>query len=314
MSCAKSTDPTVSDPAAGQPDEASSPHLPASAVRRVIPARVQDELRAAGRTFSAELIAAQKARFAELLGEAGASHVSRDIPYGPDDRQRVDLHAAAPLEAGPLRPMVLYVHGGGFVGGARRDSVPPFYDNVGAWAAGHGWIGATMSYRLAPQHRWPAGAEDVGSAVRKLRERAAEIGGDPDRVVLFGHSAGAAHVAGYLAEQGGPIAPGIAGVVLQSGIYDPLSADEEIAEIVALYYRDARPSTVPALTMLTMPLLLGVGEYDPLIFRRQAALVCPPQVATGHSHFSAVYSLGLDDAYGESVAAFVHDAVGMRKT
>lgn len=257
-----------------------------------------------------DVIAAQKAMLADLHDEAPTTYVTRDIPYGTDDRQRFDLHAAEPLVAGARRPIVLFVHGGGFVGGARRDPVAPFYDNVGAWAAGEGWIGATMSYRLAPQHQWPAGAEDVGSAVRALRERAAEFGGDPDRIVLFGHSAGAAHVAGHLAGQGGPSESGVAAVVLQSGIYDPPSADGELVDIVALYYRSGRPSAVRALGALTVPLLLGVGEYEPAAFRRQAALVRVPEVALGHSHFSAVYSLGLDDEYGQSVAAFVRGVVG----
>lgn len=276
---------------------------------RKVPLAAWEQLRADGRAFSIEVIAAQKAMFAELHDAEHAAHVIRGVPYGPGERQRIDVHAGAPRKSGALRPIVLFVHGGGFVGGHRRDPVAPFYDNVGAWAAAEGWIGATMSYRLAPQHQWPAGAEDVGSAVRALREMAAGIGGDPDRIVLFGHSAGGAHVAGHLAGHGGPVESGIAGVVLQSGIYDPPSADEEIADIVALYYRTGRPSSVPALAELTVPLWLGVGEHDPPVFRRQAALVRSPQVAVGHSHFSAVYSLGLDDAYGHSVAAFVHSLV-----
>lgn len=274
----------------------------------MIPGEVWDVLRKQRDAFSAGVIAAQRELFTELLGPTRAAHVIRDVPYGPDERQRLDLHAATPFVVGAGRPIILFVHGGGFTGGGRRDPVQPFYDNVGAWAAAQGWIGATMSYRLAPVHVWPTGTEDVGSAVRALRERAVEIGGDPDRIILFGHSAGAAHVAGLVTTQAGDM-PGVAGVVLQSGIYDPASADDEIADMVALYYPCDTPSAVPALTELTIPLFLGVGEHDPLIFRRQAALIRPPRVAVGHSHFTSVYSLSLDDAYGTAVAEFVRAAV-----
>lgn len=273
-----------------------------------IPVRVWEALRADARTFGMDVIAAQKQMFSELLGGIQAPYLRRDVAYGDHERQHCDLHAAAPLAAGAHRPIVLYVHGGGFVSGARRDPVPPFYDNVGAWAADHGWIGVTMSYRLAPQYGWPTGAEDIGLAVRALHTLAPQIGGDPTRIMLVGHSAGAAHVAGYLAGQGGPVDPGIAGAVLQSGIYDPPSAVDEIAEIVALYYGTDRPSYIDVLANLRVPVFLGVGEYDPLVFVRQAELIRPPHVAQGHSHFSAVYSLGLDDTYARDVAAFVRDA------
>ena len=277
--------------------------------RPAIPGDAWAKLREDARTFSPEVIAAQRGMFGELLGPVTAPVVLRDVAYGPHERQRLDLHSGEPLEPGAARPMVLFVHGGGFVAGERRDPVHPFFDNVGAWAASHGWIGATMSYRRAPEHLWPAGAEDVGSAVRALRVLAPRIGGDPDRVILIGHSAGAAHVGGYLAGHGGAVEPGLAGVVVQSGIYDPATAEAEIADIVALYYGGRDVSCAPALAELPVPLWLGVGEHDPLVFHDQAARVGAPRIADGHSHFSAVYSLGLEADYSADVARFLTDAL-----
>lgn len=279
-------------------------------VGSAIPGDAWATLREHGRTFSPEVIAAQRELFAELLGPVTAPVVLRDVAYGPHERQRFDLHGDEPLEPGTARPMVLYVHGGGFVAGERRDPLHPFFDNVGAWAASHGWIGVTMSYRRAPEHLWPAGAEDVRSAVGALRELAPRIGGDPDRIILIGHSAGAAHVGGYLAGHGGPVEPGLAGVVVQSGIYDPATAEAEIADIVALYYDGRDVSCAPTLAALPVPLWLGVGEHDPLVFQEQAARVGAPRIAGGHSHFSAVYSLGLDAAYPAEVAEFIRSALG----
>ncbi|WP_345751579.1 alpha/beta hydrolase [Microbacterium rhizophilus] len=288
-----------------------------------LPADAWATLRAHARTFTPEAIAEQRTLLGEILGDIRAPHVERDVAYGEDERQRFDLHALEPLEPGAARPIILFVHGGGFVGGDKRDPVLPFFDNVGAWAAGLGWIAATMTYRRAPDHVWPAGAQDVGSAVRRLREDAPAVGGDPDRIVLFGHSAGAAHVAGYIAGHGGPVSGGIAGVALQSGIYDPVTADDEIAAMVALYYGDDRAARSPlaALAASRLPLFIGTGEHDPLAFQRQAAAAVVAvlaergalpfaHVAPGHSHFTSVLSLGADETFGAVVARFIRRALG----
>jgi acetyl esterase/lipase len=64
-------------------------------------------------------------------------------------------------------------------------------------------VGVTITYRLAPEHPWPAGAQDVGQAVAWVTEHISGYGGDRARMVVAGHSAGAAHVAGYLAGHAG---------------------------------------------------------------------------------------------------------------
>ncbi|GAA1726406.1 alpha/beta hydrolase [Microbacterium paludicola] len=282
-------------------------------------------LRAHGRAFTPDVIAAQRRLIALALGDIRAPHVRRDVAYGPDVRQRLDLHAREPLAPGGARPVVLFVHGGGFSGGDKSDPELPFFDDVGAWAAERGWIGATMTYRRAPEHAWPAGSRDVAAAVERLSAGAAEIGADPDRIVLFGHSAGAAHVAGFLAGHGGPTAAAPACAILQSGIYDPAAAEDEIAAMVALYYGDAaeRPAraTLPALAATRVPLLLGAAEFDPASFQRQTAAALAAilrergslplaQVAQGHSHVTPVLALGTGDTYGAVVAGFIRRAVG----
>jgi triacylglycerol lipase len=110
------------------------------------------------------------------------------------------------------------VHGGGFARGSKHTDGTPFYDNIGVWAAAYGLVGVTMNYRLAPDSTWPSGIEDVAAAVKWLQANAARYGGDPKRIFLWGHSAGAAHVGDYLADaatQGRD--PGVAGAILTSG-------------------------------------------------------------------------------------------------
>src|SRR5262249_6108936 len=76
--------------------------------------------------------------------------VARDINYGPDSRNLVDVFA--PAEPGAPRPVLLFVHGGGFTAGGRRTPGSPFYDNIMLFAVRNGMIGVNMTYRLAPQH------------------------------------------------------------------------------------------------------------------------------------------------------------------
>jgi acetyl esterase/lipase len=63
------------------------------------------------------------------------------------------------------------------------------------FAARHGMVGVNVEYRLAPQFPWPAGNEDLAAAVQLVAAKASELGADPNRIYLMGHSAGATHVA-----------------------------------------------------------------------------------------------------------------------
>ncbi|HEX2855731.1 MAG TPA: alpha/beta hydrolase [Opitutaceae bacterium] len=83
-------------------------------------------------------------------------------------------------------PCVISLHGGGWFSGGHRDRRPFTF-----WMARQGYAVATVGYRLLPQARWPMQRWDVLGAVAYLREHAAELGIDPDRIVLLGRSAGA---------------------------------------------------------------------------------------------------------------------------
>ena len=146
--------------------------------------------------------------------------VERALKYGPAERNLLDVFMPQATTSG--RPVLIFVHGGAFIRGNKRMPDSPFYDNVMLWAVKNGFIGVNMTYRLAPQFPWPAGAEDVASAVEWVSKEIAERGGDPSRIYLMGHSAGAIHVASYVshpefykAKNGG-----LKGAIMISGIYD----------------------------------------------------------------------------------------------
>jgi triacylglycerol lipase len=277
-------------------------------------------LREAGREINYPNMALSQQAFADQHETEPYADVAvtRDVAYGRDGRHRLDLFVQQPA-AGPL-PIVLFVHGGGFVRGDKRVPGTPYSDNVGLFAVRNGLIGVTMTHRLAPDHQWPAGAEDVAAAVHWLVTHAAEFGGDPARVFLLGTSAGATHAAGAIALDGG--VP-VAGAILLSGMYD--FADPALAEVLAPYLGDdhaafAEKSPLDRLVASNVPIMPVMAELDPPEFERQTfALVTrlferdgrmPPFVRLpGHSHFSAALHLNGDDRWlGERIVDFIEHA------
>jgi acetyl esterase/lipase len=233
--------------------------------------------------------------------------VERDLKYGPDGRHLLDVFVPE-AGTGP-RPVLVFVHGGAFVGGNKRTGTSPFYDNIALAAARAGMVGVNMTYRLAPKFQWPSGAVDVGSAVRWVRDNIGARGGDPARIFLMGHSAGAVHVASYAAfpEHHAPGGAGIAGVILVSGLYD--FARRAPGKPEQAYFGDrassSEVSSLPGLVKSQLPILLVWASLDPGNFIQQGSLLndalcaanrCPkPVVLEGHSHMSEVYAIGTGD-------------------
>lgn len=280
---------------------------------------LRGRIREIGNAIGPELFAGTQALFAPLAPRPAPEvcAVERDIAYGPHARHRLDLFR--PIgEAGAV---LVYVHGGGFVQGDKGGPDAPFYNNVGAWAAGQGWLGVTMTYRLAPEHGWPAGAEDVAAAVDWLRANAASCGGGSARIFVAGQSAGAAHVASYLAMTGlHGEAPPVAGAIMLSGLYDVPTLHHSQYE--QAYYgtdrgRFAEQSSLPGLIASPIPCLFTVAEYDPPNFQQQAALVVERWFAARNewprmlylpdgNHMSAALGIGREgDPLSAEIAAFI---------
>jgi len=287
-------------------------------VTQTLPADVMAELRALDPAITPELGQSTWALLTPFHEKAGytAPRIDRDLSYGDNPRQRLDVHTGD--EAAEAAAVVVFVHGGGFVAGDKHLPGTPRYDLVGAWAVRHGWVGVTMTYRLAPEHKWPAGAQDVAAAVDWIRNNIAGYGGDPGKIVVAGNSAGAVHVASFLAGQGGGSLDGVSGGALLSGIYDLDPANR--GELEHIYYGDTpaeTASTLPGLLDCPVPLLFTVAEFDPPNFHAQAAGVVAAWQAKhgrtpdlvwveGHNHMSTIASLGIDEpALGVPLARFI---------
>ena len=128
----------------------------------------------------------------------------RAVP-GPEGAPEISLlicRPAAPSEGGP-RPVIYHVHGGGMVLGNNRVGV----DAALAWAKELDAVVVSVEYRLAPEHPYPAQIEDVYAGLEWTAKHAAGLGGDPQRIVVAGASAGgglSAALALLVRDRGGP--------------------------------------------------------------------------------------------------------------
>lgn len=95
-------------------------------------------------------------------------------------------------------PVVVFIHGGGWVTGTTRS-----YRRLACHVSSHGFLVISVAYRLAPEHPWPLPGEDCVLAVRWAQQHAAQFGGDPLRIALWGDSAGA-HLAAMTAQRLSP--------------------------------------------------------------------------------------------------------------
>ena len=273
---------------------------------------LRQQISAMGPTFNETVLQKTRALYQPLLRRAPEKvEVKRDLPYAADERQRLDLYA--PVEAAGL-PLLIFVPGGGFVGGDKRMG-DGFYANIGGYFAERGFVVLVMNYRLAPAHTWPAGGEDVGRAVAWAMENASAHGGDPGRIALFGQSAGACHVLTWLFD---PVLKGtkpVSAVVLSSGFYRV--AGDQIPPNVRAYFGADRSryearSPLTHVRSTSIPFLLTVSEFDPAFlasptFELAARLTSEngrsPQFrwAAGHNHVSQVMSIGTPDGEAASV-------------
>ena len=231
-----------------------------------MPQDIAEKVAALGRVVDPENTAKIYAPLQEKEPYAGIK-VMRDVAYGGHPRNVVDIFTPEGSATG--RPVLMFVHGGGYVRGSKRPPGSPFYDNIMVFAARHGMVGVNVEYRLAPEFPWPAGVEDMSAAVRFVGDNIVGYGGDPARVFLMGHSAGAGHVAAYVShpEFYGPKGAGIAGAIFSSGP-SYLIKTQEPAESTLAYFgadtsRYAERSALPGLLKTAVPFMFSSAELDP---------------------------------------------------
>ncbi len=111
--------------------------------------------------------------------------IIRNIPYRQNENPAQQLDIYRPKDNSFPRPVIMYIHGGGFTM-CSKDT----HQGIALAYADNGYVVFNIDYRLAPKHRYPAAIEDVAHAWKWIVKNAARYGGDPERIIIAGESAG----------------------------------------------------------------------------------------------------------------------------
>ncbi|WP_296596635.1 alpha/beta hydrolase [Phenylobacterium sp.] len=203
--------------------------------------------------------------FATLSPKDPALLVARDEAYGAGPRQRLDVYA--PRGGRTQAPVAVFFYGGSWDSGRRQD-----YGWVGRALASRGFVTVIADYRIYPEVRYPGFLEDGAKAVRWASENAARFGGDPGRIVLLGHSAGAYNAVmlgldGRYLRAAGVDPAHVKAVAGLSGPYDFLPIRSEITERIFGGTPDL-PGTQPMayVTKASPPAFLATGDDDQMVW------------------------------------------------
>jgi acetyl esterase/lipase len=253
-------------------------------------------------------------------------YAANDIAYGPDARQRLDVYR--PAHAVSPAPVVVFFYGGNWNSGDRKD-----YLFVGEALAAKGFVAVVPDYRLYPQVRFPGFLADSAHAVRWIMDHIAEYGGDPQRVFVMGHSAGAYNAAmlalnpEYL-KAAGVDPKRIRGMIGLAGPYDFLPLTGRVTREV-FGYPDTPVTTQPIhfASSASPPVLVITGAEDDVVdpgnsVRLGASLkehgvfvreIVYPKL--GHRSLIGALAAPLRSHYGpvlEDVSAFVNELSASR--
>jgi hypothetical protein len=222
--------------------------------------------------------------------------VARNLSYGAHERHVLDVHTHKSRSLDTLMPVIVYFHGGGFVRGDKDGN-----RNVSDYFASLGLVGVNATYRLAPEAKWPDGANDMGAAVAWIKTYVFR----PD-VLNTG-------------------IPAAAGVIMVSGTYGADTAnpgENRIAYFGGDLSRWPEISTIGNVSRVDIPVMMTISEFDNEASQASmAALVGEyteksgqlPRVVQlmGHNHYSPNPSIGTQDTQlSAAILQFVHSVVG----
>jgi len=233
--------------------------------------------------------------------DRGVSRIARDIPYGDDPRQRFDLYGPAWRSGQPTLPVIVFFYGGGWDSGSRT-----LYGWAAQALAARGFVVALPDYRVVPQVVFPVFIEDAAAATARVAGVVGQYGGDPARLGVAGHSAGA-HLAmmialdrRYMAATGQPgLIKAAAGL---SGPYEFLPLN--VASSINAFGRAPDPTLTQPVTFVRAdapPLWLGHGTDDVVVHDEDTIILNERMHAVGGRCEAKLYP-GLNHA--DTIATF----------
>jgi len=207
--------------------------------------------------------------------------LTRSVAYAERSRHRLDICRPAGAVAAPV---VVF-----FYGGAWRSGNKELYRYVAKALARRGYVAVLPDYRVYPEARYPQFLEDGAQVVRWVKDNVGRYGGDPNKIFLKGHSAGA-HIAAMLSIDGRWLAkvgltPGrdIAGLIGIAGPYDYLPLRDETLKLI--FGGADRPETQPIFHVApgAPPALLMTGGRDRLVEPGNATRLAARLVEAGNT-------------------------------
>jgi acetyl esterase/lipase len=213
--------------------------------------------------------------------------LTRDIAYAEGERHTLDVCRPKNVTGAPV---VVFFYGGGWRSGRKG-----IYRYVARALARRGYVAVLPDYRIYPEVRYPDFLDDGARAVRWVKDNAARFGGDPDKIFLMGHSAGA-HIAAMLAVDASwlqkvGLVPGydLAGLIGVAGPYDFLPLKDEILKII--FGGANRPETQPIFYVGAgaPPALLLTGDADTVVDAGNAVRFAKRLRAAGNDATAVIY-------------------------
>lgn len=195
--------------------------------------------------------------------DGGTVKVGDGVAYADGPRHKLDVYA--PEARGTSAPVVFFIYGGGWNRGERSD-----YQFVGRALAARGFVTVIADYRLVPEVTYPGFLEDSANALRWVQDNIASYGGDPTRLFLAGHSAGAYNAVmlamdpSFLREYG--VTMPVLGVAALSGPYDFYPF--EYGEVQNAFGAAPNPQGTQPINLVTPetpPMYLATGTTDPIV-------------------------------------------------
>jgi acetyl esterase/lipase len=286
-------------------------------IRRVAGRKLKVTRALLGGLVAAMMVACSPRLVNLTVSSDGYTHL-RDISYGEATRNKLDIYV--PDDLGASAPSLLFFYGGNWQSGSKD-----YYKALGQSLATAGVIVAIADYRLYPEILYPDFLYDSAAAFRLFHDNIGSYGGDPNRVFLAGHSAGAYNAVmlasdpSYLRAEG--LEPSsVNGVIGVAGPYDFLPLTDPA--LITMFGGAQLPQTQPirAIDGRRPPMLLITGTEDKTVLPRNAERMAarlrefdsPVEVISydGEGHLGIILSMvwpfkGRNDLR-EDILDFVH--------
>lgn len=242
--------------------------------------------------------------------------VLKDVAYGTDKLQRFDVYIPPQAQNAPI---IVMAHGGGWFRGDK--AMKGVVQNKATYWLAKGYIFVSTNYRFIPEANPVVQSEDVYSAVQLIKKRAVVWGGNPDKLILMGHSAGA-HLVALLSVNPKPIngkAPWKGTVVLDSGslnvpqtmtlphfeLFDNAFGKDPKFWVSASPYHQMTKNATPILSVCSEPRRISCMQSNELAAKAKTLGVVVKVQPENLTHAEINKNLGLPSEYTKAVDRFI---------